>query len=526
MSKRKRLRYLSMSAYILLMAGIFWQCMGIIRYLHPVSEFPKIHQVKVNITGNVRMPGLYAAPEGTSQFEILKVAGIRSTSDISAFNLTSQIDSNTQMQVGTLDKPAKVDDAALMRLEFYYGQINAIAGDGSSISGHEGLVFNQGDRIQTEASSQAEISIGSYSRVDLDNFSELVFDKIGTDENGKTVNELFQKNGACWYKIAYNKNTESFRVVTPTVVLTIGGKGADFLVDIQPDQININLMDGLILVERTGGSDALNMITGQSVTIYSDGRPFQVSKLTPEISATERFSQLSREKINYSARLLPFNFVFCSSPFVFYVISVQFDKNEVHMVRIPPELTIKQFAQNISTIDQAYLFGGPVFVSTFIERILSTHVPKYCVFNKDDIIRIAGAIGGISTNVDQKAASYLNTTSGKHKLTDKLLVKYLSPGVSGVEDSKRRQGEIIKSMFEQIKNKNIVITALLADQIISNTETNFNSSEIMENYTKFMQKQNWTFTNHELPVKENRNEDRVCYDPDLEKCKTLINSNQ
>lgn len=526
MSNRKRFRYLSISVYILLLAGIFWQCLGIIRYLHPATEFPRVHQVRVSVTGNVRMPGIYAAPEGTSQFEILKVAGIRSTSDITALNLTSQIDSNSQLKVGTLDKPANVDEAALVRLEFYYGQINAIANDGSSTSGHEGLVINQGDRIQTEASSQAEISIGRYSRMDLDNFSEVVFDKISADETGKKTNEVFEKNGACWYKITYNKNTEIFRVVTPLAVLTIGGKGADFMVDVQPDQVNINLMDGLILVERTGGSDALNMITGQSATIFSDGRPFQVSKLSPDVSATERFSQLSKEKINYGARLMPLNFVFCSTPFVFYVISVQFDKNQVHTVRIPPELLIEQFAQNISTIDQAYLFGGPVFVSTFIERILSTHVPKYCVFDKDDIIKIAGSVGGITTSIDQKAASYLNMSEGKHKLTDKLLLKYLSPSVSGVEDSKRRQSDIIKSMFEDIKNKNIVITALLADQIIANLETNFNSSEIMNNYTKFTQKQNWTFTSHELPVKIARRGDRVCYDPDLEHCKTLLSTNE
>lgn len=524
MSKRKKFRLVSFTVYILLCAGIFWQCLGLIEYIHPVGLFPKARPIKVTVEGNVRKPGLYVVPEGTTNFEILKVAGIRSTSDLSAINLTSQIDPNGPMQVGTLDNPVKIEDTLLSRLEFYYGEVNVISSDGQTVPETKGLTLNPGDRVQTQASSQAEISLGSFSHVDIDNFSQLTFNKFGAIESDRNVTEVFQKYGACWYKIAYGKKSEMFRIITPDVVLTVGGNGADFLVDAQSDKITVNLMDGLLLVERTGGGEALNMITGQSVNIYTDGRPFQVSKLIPDISVSERFSQLSREKVNYAARLMPLNFVFCGPSQVFYLVSVQFENSEIHIVRIPSELLIEQFAQNIRTMDQAYLYGGPVFVSTFVERVLNIRVPRYCVFDKDDIIRIVGVMGGINIQVDQKAAAYMNTTKGKHKLSDKPLIKFLSPVVSGVEDSKRRQMDVIQTIFEELKNKNLIITTLLADQIITNTQTNFTSNDIMENYNKFTQRNNWTYKNQEIPTKETRRGDRVCYDPILEKCKVLLSS--
>ena len=49
-----------------------------------------------------------------------------------------------------------------------------------------------------------EISFGAFSRVDNDNYSELVFDKIGSLK-AKKVTELYQKSGLCWYNTMYGQ---------------------------------------------------------------------------------------------------------------------------------------------------------------------------------------------------------------------------------------------------------------------------------------------------------------------------------
>ncbi|MBN1306472.1 MAG: LCP family protein, partial [Chitinispirillaceae bacterium] len=495
----------------------------LLRQLQPRHGGSDIAMIDVTVEGNVRRPGRYRVARGTTQFEILQVAGVRPTSDLSMLSLTAQIDSAGELTVGTLEKAVGVSEESIsVGLEFFFGELSVVSIDGRSIPQHEGLTISPGDRILTEASSQAELSAGPYSRIDMDNFAELVFDKIGVVEKDRMLTELYQKAGACWYKIVYVRNNELFRINTATVAVSVGGSGADFLVDAQPDRVTINLMDGLLLVERTGGGEAINMISGQSATIYTDERPFQITKLTPDISANERFAQLSREKINYLSRQMPLSVLFCGTPAVFYFITVQYERAAYTVVRLPGELLIEQFANGISTIDQAFLYGGPVMVATFVERLLDTRIPKYIVFDKSDIVKIAGAMGGLQVDVDRSAAGYLKLPAGKQKLADQALIYYLSPAVSGAEDARRRQSEMMKQLFSNLQNKTLIPTLLLADQIIGATETNFGASEIMDHYAKFSEKTNWRYRELTVPATGERRGNRTCLNPKLDQCRTLL----
>jgi hypothetical protein len=509
--------------YTALLAGAVWQGLLLVRQLRPDLKKVRRSMIDVRVDGNVRKPGWYRIPLGTTEFEILKVAGVRPTSDLSMFSLTQQVDSADNIKVGTLEKAVGLKkEPFTARLEFFFGEVSVIGADGRNVPQHEGLAISQGDRILTEASSQAELSVGAYSRIDLDNFSELTFDKLGEEQDGKAVVEMFQRAGICWYKTVYTKNKELFRINTNSVTVSVGGSGADFLVDVQSDKTVINLMDGLLLVERIGGGEAINMISGQSVTIYNDERPFQVTKLTPDVSVNERFAQLSREKVNYLSRQMPLNFLFCGTPAVYYLISIQFDQSLCSVVRLPGKLLIEQFANGIKTLDQAFLYGGAVMVATFVERVLDIRIPKYIVFDKDDIINIGSAMGGLEANIDPHAASYLNVTRGKRVLAEEMLARYLSPAISGVEDARNRQSAMLHTLFTGLQNRRLVPTLVLADQVIGSTETNFGASEIMNQYSKFTEKTNWKYRELTLPVTAVKRENINCYDPQLEKCKVLL----
>lgn len=509
--------------YCLLVGTIGWQGYQLFKELRMRPQQSRGSMLDVFVAGNVRRPGRYRVMEGTTGFEILQVAGVRPTSDLSSVNLSGEVDSTGALTVGTLDNPASVKEEALTaRLEFFFGEISVTAGDGRTVPQHEGLAVSAGDRILTEASSQAELSVGAYSRIDMDNFAELVFDKIGVPENDRSVVELYQKSGTCWYKAVYTKNSELFKINASPVSVSVGGSGADFLVSVTSDQTQINLMDGLLLVERSGGGEAINMISGQSVTVFNDDRPFQVTKLSPDVSVNEQFSQLSREKVNYLSRQMPLNLLFCGTPNVFYLINIQYERSLWNVVRIPPELIIDQFANNINTLDEAFLYGGPVMVATFIERIIDTRIPKYIVFDKSDIVKIAGSMGGIPVSLDDNAATYLKLSKGKQKLTDLTLVRFLSPSISGYEDAWRRQSELFRAMYDALLNRSIIPNLMLADQIISATETNFGASEIMDQYSKFNEKTNWRYRELNLPATAVKCGQRTCFDPQLDKCKELL----
>ncbi len=528
MSAKLRIKIIHTAVYLLLSAAICWQGFYLYKYSRSAQSVKGLRSLRVKVNGNVRKPGVYLVPEGTTQLEILKVAGIRPTSDLSTFQLIKQLEENATVNVETLQNAVDINsDRLSARLEFYLGEMNIIARDGRNITLHEGIEISEGYRVLTEASTQAEISVGVNSRIDMDNFAELTFDKIGTMENNRSTVELFQKSGVCWYRIIYSqKNSELFRILTPQAVLSVGGSGADFLVNIQNDHIQVNLIDGLILLERTDNSEAINLISGQSAKIYTDGRLFEVSRLSSDLDANKLFSQLNREKINYMNRLMPFSFLFCGPPAVFYVISIQYESGNFHLIRVPSELLIEQFSRGISTIGQAYLYGGPVFVSTILERILNIRISKYCVFDKNDLIRSAGALGGIQINIDEKAASALNMAPGTQKLNGQQLLLFISPSISGVYDCQIRQAQLIKSFFEGFRNKNITLTILLAEQILTNTETNFLPFEVMEQYAKFSTQSNWKYKEHDIPAYTVKRGYRNCFEPILEKCRVMLKDNE
>ncbi|MDD5674434.1 MAG: LCP family protein, partial [Chitinivibrionales bacterium] len=385
----------------------------------------------VNVQGDVGQPGKYRVPQGATRFEILKVAGIRPTSDLSALALTQQVAANENVAVPAMPAPvALVPEKPAARLEFFLGDLNIIDRDGRNRPQQEGLMLNNGDRVLTEAKTQAEFSIGAKSRVDLNDFAELTFDKIASTENDKSVTAISQKAGLSWYKFVYASKNELYQVRLPLVMLTVAGSGANCMVDIQMDHITIYNIDGLLLLERLKSSEALNLISGQSVTIWADGRPFVVTGIGADVNPNERFSGLLKEKTNYLLRHMPLNFVFCGLPSSYYFISLQFANGAVSVVKIPAETDVGQFVQGFSTISEAYLYGGGVMVSTLVERLLNSDASKYCVLNKEDIIRIAASLGGVTVQVDEKAAAILQSKKGLQKIGGYQIAEFLNPSVS------------------------------------------------------------------------------------------------
>ncbi len=520
--QHKRLKVFLRIIYALLITFSTWQVYQLYRNFRAPRASHGVKSFQVRVSGNVRNPGMYRAIEGTTQFEILKVAGIRSTSDLSMFQLFNQVTDSSNLEVGTRE-PVNVDQKLVNAiLEFFFGELSVIAKDGRSLPQHSGLTINPGDRIITEDGSQAEISIGSYSRIDIDKYSELVFDKIGASENDQNITELFQKAGGIWYKVVYDKSSELMKIASQQVSLTIGGSGADFFLDIQQDQTTVTLTDGLVLIEKNDGSESINLISGQTATIYNDGRPFQITKLSSDFSTNDIFSQLSKEKITYLSKSMPLNILICGTPSVFYIVNVDFQRSVINAVQIPPQTLIETFAQDIPSLGMAYLYGGPAFVSTFIERILNLKIHRYIVIDKNSLIRISNGIGGLNAMIDDKAATELKKTRGSQKLKGAEIIAYLSPS-AGVDECRVRQASLIRNLYEDLRKKNFVPTMLLAEQLLTNTESNFLPSDIMEQYNKFINKKNWSYREHSFPVTVVKRENVVFYEADLIKCKTLFN---
>ena len=202
MSRQLKFRFFSYTIYLILVAGIVFESATLARQSGIFGNHTVIRTCKINIEGNIRKPGWYVVPEGTTQFEILKVAGIRPTSDISMVNLSSQIGDNQNIRIGTLEKPVSLTNRSeVARVEFFYGDVSSTHQDGKTDIVQQGHNIVPGDRLRSQSASQAEISIGSFSRIDLDNFSDVVFEKINELKDKQAVTEITQNNGSCWHRI-------------------------------------------------------------------------------------------------------------------------------------------------------------------------------------------------------------------------------------------------------------------------------------------------------------------------------------
>ncbi len=518
---RKRMRVARRLVYVLMACGIAWQGYSLVQSIRRPADIGSLRKIDVTIEGNVERPGVYRVAEGATHFEILKVAGVRMNSDLTPFNLTAQVREDQRINVGNLDRPVSLTSNA--RLEFYLGELDIIGADGMTRPVQEGMSIDEGDRVMTQEKAQAELSINEYSRVDMDFYSDLTFDQLENSEQGAPKVELFQKAGLCWYQMVYSQKGESFKIVTPLAEAVVGGKGADFSIEVSFAEVVISNSDGLLLVERSGGGEAINLIAGQTVTIHSDGRPFQVSELAPDISMSERFSKLGKMKTDAMLRHMPLNFLFCGLPMVFYVISVQFDRSEVHVVHIPSNTSVSQYAQGFATLQEAFLYGGPVFAGTLVERILDAKIPKYVIFERDDIMRTASSLGGVMLNVDNAVASAMGLRSGRRRLAGQQILTYMRPDVSGAKDSELRQTQVLRSLFEGLRTKQIVLSAMLMEQILANIDANMTATEAMKHYNNFSNRSDWQFITHELPAAEVTEKGRILAEPVLSRSRGMLN---
>jgi anionic cell wall polymer biosynthesis LytR-Cps2A-Psr (LCP) family protein len=132
----------------------------------------------------------------------------------------------------------------------------------------------------------------------------------------------------------------------------------------------------------------------------------------------------------------------------------------------------------------------------------------------------------VTVEVDKSAALVLGVPAGNQKLSGEQLVKFLAPSVSGAVDAQRRQAAVLKSMFRNLQGKGIVLTAVLADQIIAGIETNLTSTDLMNNYSRFMARSDWAFKERPLPVNETKTATGMMVDPDLELIRKMFTEGQ
>ncbi len=499
---------------------LIWQSIGLYSAVRRRMTGIAVETRLVEVRGNVQRPGKYRVVDGTTAYEILQVAGVRPTSDLSAIDLSRQVEEDRPLDVGSSDTPASLN--SFVRVEFLLDQPTVLSSDGSSRNVHEGMEINEGDRLICEENSQAELSLNSFSRIDLDSYSELEFDKIDEDMNGKRVTQLFQRAGMCWYQIVYARKSELVIVNTPLGKLTVGGKGADFTVEVNYSEVIVSNTDGFLLIEREETGESMNLIAGQSVTIYEDGRPLSVGRVSEDMAPAQRFSGLAEARVDAMVDRLPFNFLFVAEPNSFYVFSVSHADKLVQIVGMSARTAIGDFARGYKTLQESVLKGGTTTASSIAERILGVRIPKYAQLAKEDVIKTAQIIGGVALDVDDAAAASMGISGGTNALKGLELIQYLKPSISGTGDAERRQMRLLRAIYGALAEEEIVLNPVMLEGIITGVNTNITAAEAMKQYKLFTSDSEWKLRMHSLPTRSVRLGNSTVEEPILEECRELL----
>lgn len=282
------------SIYTIIAGVIVWQAVVLVLNIREHNAaLPWEQLLDVTVTGNVQHPGIYRVRDGMTQFEILKVAGVLPTSDISTFALSYPVTDNQKLNVGTRAEPVSINTTnECIRLEYVLGDATVISGSGKKVAAQPGMIFAQNDHIKTTDKNQAELSVNTYSKISLDAGSELSFNKSNSQENNKKVTDVSQHSGFCWYKITYSASNELFTVSLPNATVTATGNGADFVIDSKPNAITISTNSGQILISRPQTSEAISLVNGQQLTLTGDNRPLRIVQTASGSNPGDRFKNL------------------------------------------------------------------------------------------------------------------------------------------------------------------------------------------------------------------------------------------
>jgi hypothetical protein len=509
--------------YLLLAAGVTWEAVQVVAHVRRPPSLRYDHYNTVTVSGNVDRPGRYRVPDGTTHWELLRVAGVRVTSNLAALNLLEQVDDKQLVHVGSLSVPASVIvPPSSARLEYYVGTPDIVSRDGSLRPQTRGAVVLTADAVRTDSGAQAEVSVGAYTRVDIDRSSEVAFDRIGAAEGEKRLTQLTQRSGAAWYRVVYTTRNERFSVVTTSATFVAAGSGADFLVEMQGAWVRVHALEGVLVVTRPDGLEAMNLVAGQTATVWNDSRPFQVGRTSADVSVNRSFARLQQTRQEQASVDVPITFVFCTLPQAYYFVAVQFATRTVHVVRLPAETSAEPYARGFTTLTQALLLGGGPFMASLVEQIVGMRVDRHCILGKDGLIELVSTLGSVNVAVDEKAAKFMGIKPGAQALTGEQLFSFLKPRVSGMEDSRRRQEAVLHALFDAVRGRSIIINTMLADRAASTLETNFSPADIVAGYARFAAVEGWTFKTQALPGTYVTDGAQAIFQPDVDAARQLL----
>lgn len=460
----------------------------------------RVPAITVSIEGNVKKPGTFRVPWGSTVFEVLEEAGITSTSDINHIVLAREAKNGESIRVGQLDAKVDASQSAKLgacELDFYQGAIDVKNKNGETRTPSFGLFLMEGNVLVCNKGARARVKFHDKSAVALAE-GRAVLEEIGKSKGSKSRHTVYLQEGRLWANIHGSGGNIEYYFRTPHLGVLV--KGTEFSLRTDRQNTSFKLYDGMAFVENSQKKQGVNVVSGQEIVATAGDFPIRPAEFT-ESGETEEFQQLQTERDNYYQKNRPFSALLCGVPNTYIFLKMNPAKKRILTVHIPTNTWVGNLVVGFNEFDKAFLYGGAKFSASIAERLLRTKLSKYAVITAEGARNAIDILGGINVDIDSKASAYLSVTAGRRTLSGNQATKFMSPAVSGVGDAHERQKKILTAFFEGLRGRNILLTSQVIGRIVANTEGNLSVKEMLQTYSNFNAIKGWEMKTLTMPGK-------------------------
>jgi hypothetical protein len=472
---------------ILLGCGILWQ------RLRPRT--PDFREISVTISGNVKKPGTYYVPYGTSKFEVLKVSGINANSDINHVDVYAQAGEGEKIDVGVLEKNVAFKDRVLpfkgnpCEVNFFVGNVT-LSDEKTTRPIERGEALLENQKVACGSKGIVELKFGDGSLLDLKRGSNLVPKALyQQDEAGNTNVILNLVSGKLWAYVTPQPANVNFIFTTPH--LTVEIKGTEIELETGADGSRISLIKGMVNIGRTGSADRMVLAEGQSAKISKDPeRQIEVSNIT-DLERDQDLTAFARERDKYLSEYESRRVMYLGLPDYYAVGELEPSEGKIRITRISPRTPVNEYLEGVNELGKVYLYGGTALTMSLVERLVERRIDHYAVQPRKKLAQLIKDLGGVEVNVDAASADHLGLMPGIHRLDGLTALRYMSPSRDSREKAIIRQNQVIQSLYKALSEKQIIYSAINGAKWLVSVETDMKIGYLNNLFKAYSAREDW-----------------------------------
>jgi hypothetical protein len=459
-------------------------------------------QIAVTIEGNIKKPGTYYVPYGTTRFELLKVAGVSSNSDLSNMDVYAEATEGEKISVGTLDKNVVLKSSATAAkpcvVNFFIGEVTLSGKYGSRKPDRDVPVF-EGDKITCGEKATIELRLGDETLVDLRNKSELTLASLyKTDETGMLNVTFHLAQGQLWTYVKPQPQNVRFQFTTPFMTAEI--KGTELELTSDSTMSAVKLTKGILNLIRAGSDRKVIITEGQKAVV---SRNPQEEVALSNISGEEQSSDADlkafrEEKGKFMAEQSIRRILFIVLPDVYILTEINPGTGVVSLSRISPYADVSDYVEGVNDLGKVFLYGGVRLAASIVERLSHKRLEHYAVVSRENAVDVINRLGGVYIDVDNLAADKMVVQPGFQKLDGAKVKTYIGSALNlgmstpdRAEALARRQNQVLHAIFDAALNNKITFSVLMFAMIFNKMDTDMEPEYGMSTYKIFKSKQDW-----------------------------------